>query len=203
MPKQIFRLTMGLETLSLIFVVIGLILVMSSCRSNKIVTDTVKEHTETSDTIITHENKIVDVEIKGEKSEAKGDSIDIAVNDSVPALFNNPCTDRIDTIYVKPSNDVRHYTITIAPVFAFGDYGYAKGWVDNNVLNVHLEIYDKVIQTEIKDAITKINIKQVIKDTEKVTIEKTKKDMLGRMIPIAALLIVVTWVLTSLSYRGS
>lgn len=194
---------MGLETLSLIFVVIGLILVMSSCRSNKIVTDTVKEHSETNDTIITHENKIVDVEIKGEQSEAKGDSIDIAVNDSVPALFDNPCTDRIDTIYVKPSNDVRHYKVSIEPVFAFGNYGYAKAWVDNNVLNVHLEIYDKVIQTEIKDAITKINIKQVIKDTEKVTIEKTKKDMLGKMIPIAALLIIVTWVLTSLSYRGS
>lgn len=204
MSKLNFRLVLSLETLSLALIIVGFALLLSSCRTYKDVsTDTTKEHSETSDTTITYSDKVVDIKIDGEKVLNEGDSLKVTPNDSIPVIFDNPCTNTTDTIYITPPSNPKLYNINMPQVIAWGKYGYAKGVVENSKLKVEFHIFDRIIQQTIDSAIIQINVNKLIKDTETKTIVKTRKDLMKLGLPIMLLLIIVAVIVARLPYGGS
>lgn len=206
MSSKRFKLVVSLDSLMLLATIVGFILILTSCRTtDPLINSTDKTHNETVKSDTAYEGKKFDVKVPGEHKEANGDSIRVQVRDSVVI--------RDSVVYRYRDVDPNDYHINIPPLYARGQFGYAKAYVDNNKLFLFYIAHDRVVQHYIDSCVVKITTERYITDSIRITRNLINSGALrggdsgdkpfmsiGGLILTIVIIVAVTLLL--LSYRG-
>lgn len=205
MDKKELRLSVFLDTLGIVSVIVGVMLlisVLNSCTITKrVTTDTNTTHTETIDVDTTYKSSTVTLPFTGDQSTNIESNVQVQYRDSVIVRDSINVKDSI--VYFYKLLDTFKYKVNHPPIYTFTKYGYAKAWMNNNKLGVDMVVKDGIIQAEIDSAIQVITInKESITDTITTTNTVKEKrsflDIIGRYLLVifsVVLLILVVYLL--------